>query len=455
MANYSGTPPNLSLSILFLVLSSLTGDATAVYSIDVNYGTLGNNLPPPAQVATFIKQRTIIDKVKIFDTNPDILRAFANTGIAITVTVGNGDIPQLANLPAARNWVATKITPFYPQTKINRIAVGNEIMATADKNLIIHMVPAMKSLHAALRLAGIMDIQVSTPHSLGILSISEPPSLGQFRRGYDRVIFSPMLQFLRETKAPFMVNPYPYFGFTAKTLNYALFKPNRGKYDKFTRITYTNMFDAQLDAVYSAMKKLGYGDVDIVVGETGWPSLGDANQPDVNIQNAISYNGNLIKHVNSGKGTPLMPNRSFETFIFALFNENLKPGPTPERNFGLFQPDFTPVYDSGVMRGQMRGRRRRRRRGAPAGKVWCVPKAEASDEALQANINYVCGTGVDCKLIQPGGNCFDPNTIRSHASYVMNAYYQTAGRHSFNCDFSHTAVLTTTDPSHGTCQYIS
>lgn len=110
------------------------------------------------------------------------------------------------------------------------------------------------------------------------------------------------------------------------------------------------MFDAQMDAVYSAMKVLGYGDVEIMVAETGWPSLGDPNQVGVNLENAASYNGNLLKHISSGKGTPLMPNRRFQTYLFSLFNENLKPGSTAERNFGLFRPDFTPVYDIGILK---------------------------------------------------------------------------------------------------------
>lgn len=348
MATIFSDVPNM-IQIASVFLSLLLYNIEAAYPIGVNYGTVANNLPPPSQVANFLQTKTTINKVKIFDCNPDILTALANTGIAVTVTVGNGDVLQLTKLDGAKAWVAANILPFHPRTKINRIAVGNEILHNKDRVLIANLLRAMETLTSALHLAGVEDIQVSTPHSLGILSSSDPPSSGRFRRGYDKTIFAPILDYHRRTKTPFMVNPYPYFGFTNKTLNYALFKLNDGVFDKTTNLTYTNMLDAQLDAVYSAMKKVGYADVEIVVAETGWPSVGDSNQPYVNLENAISYNGNLIKHVNSGKGTPLMPNRSFETYVFSLFNENLKESES-ERHFGLFRPDFTPVYDVGILK---------------------------------------------------------------------------------------------------------
>ncbi|KAF9599297.1 hypothetical protein IFM89_036595 [Coptis chinensis] len=229
------------------------------------------------------------------------------------------------------------------------------------------------------------------------------------------------------------------------------------------------MFDAQMDAIYSAMKRLGYGDVDVVAAETGWPSVGEPNQPDVNLENAVSYNGNLVKHVNSGKGTPLMPNRIFETFIFSLFNENLKPGFTDERNFGLFRSDLTPVYDVGVLRdGQVEAPSIAPTPPAPAPadsppeapsttppsaapsdsgvNVWCVAKADASDDLLQSNIDYVCRLGIDCTPIQEGGPCFEPNTVRSHAAFAMNAYYQTYGRNDLNCNFADSGMIVTSDP---------
>ncbi|XP_022138981.1 glucan endo-1,3-beta-glucosidase [Momordica charantia] len=447
------------------VLLLLLHISTSTVSIGVNYGTLGNNLRPPAEVANFIKTQTTFDRVKIFDANPDILRAFAGTGILVTVTIGNGDIPRLTDPAAAQQWVAANIVPFHPQTRINYIAVGNEVLLIT-RDLVPQLVPAMRSLQQALVQAGITDIKVTTPQAL-ILQTSNPPSAGRFFPADAQALFTPLLQFLRETKAPFMMNPYPYFGMSSpKQLNFALFRPNPGLYDKFTRITYTNMFVANMDAVYSAMKAIGFADVDIVVGETGWPTRCDGN-PICSPDNAAHYNRHLINLVKSGEGTPLMPNRRFEAYLFGLFNENVKPGPEAERNWGLFQPDFTPVYDVPII--MRNGRRRSGRRGgrgrprprprpvvASSGKKWCVPKPDAANDALQNNIDYICSLNtVDCRPVQPGGVCFQPNDVRSHAAYLMNSYYQTAGRNDFNCDFRSTAVIATVDPSYGGCRYIA
>ncbi|GMG98262.1 hypothetical protein Nepgr_000102 [Nepenthes gracilis] len=445
-----------TLFLLFFLVSSTLFfiPSNASYSIGVNYGTVGDNLPTPAQVAQFIKTQTTIDKVKIFDCNPYILQAFAGTGIAVTITVPNSDIIPLSKLPAAQTWLANNILPHHPQTVIRYIAVGNEVHNTGDKVLMANLVRVMKSLYKALLRANVTTVKVTTPHSLGILSpYSRPPSSGRFRRGYDRVLFAPILEFHRQTGSPFMVNPYPYLGFSEKSLNYAIFMPNGGVLDRNTGFKYTNMFDAQMDTVFSAMKRLGYEDVEIVVGETGWPSVGDPTQPAVNRENAISYNGNLVRHVNSGRGTPLMPNRTFETYIFSLFNENLKPS-TAERNFGLLKPDLSPVYDVGVLRSaQAQAHPRASTPSIPvvpapdSGKTWCVPRSDVGDATLQAKLDYVCSTGVDCKPIQDGGSCFLPNTVRSHASFAMNAYYQINGGHDSDCDFAGAGVITSTDPS--------
>jgi hypothetical protein len=61
----------LLLVVLFLAL----GDAT---TIGVNYNTKGGNLLSSVTVASFLANHTRIDRVKLFDGNPNMVRAFTN-----------------------------------------------------------------------------------------------------------------------------------------------------------------------------------------------------------------------------------------------------------------------------------------------------------------------------------------------------------------------------------------
>ncbi|KAF5795442.1 putative glucan endo-1,3-beta-D-glucosidase [Helianthus annuus] len=451
--------------IYTLVLVSFLIQGVVEGNIGVNYGTVADNLPPPSQVARFLLDNTIINRVKLYDTNQEILKAFAHMGIEITVAVPNNLIPHLASLKFSQQWVKTNIVPHVPATNIVRILVGNEVISTTDHSIASRLVLALQTLHVAL-VGEDLDrrIKVSTPHSLGILSSSSPPSSGRFKQE-NVALIKQLLGFLQATGSPFMINPYPFFGYSGDTLDYAMFRPNSGVFDEMSDHKYTNMLDAQLDATYSAMKQLGFEDVELVIAETGWPSKGDPGQAHVDTESASEFNGKLIKHVMSGLGTPLMPNKTFETYIFALFNENLKPGPTSERNFGLFKPDMTPVYHVDIFRhngGSTSPTNWNPDRGVPVrspvpktngGKTWCIPKTGASEKILQANIDYVCGLGLDCQPILEGGRCFYPNSVHAHAAYAMNAYYQATGRHEYDCDFRGTGFITPSNPSYGRCKY--
>ena len=59
------------------------------------------------------------------------------------------------------------------------------------------------------------------------------------------------------------------------------------------------------------------------------------------VDNARRYNQAAIDHVR--RGTPKRPG-VLETYVFAMLNENQKPGDPTEKNFGLFYPDMQPVY---------------------------------------------------------------------------------------------------------------
>lgn len=113
----------------------------------------------------------------------------------------------------------------------------------------------------------------------------------------------------------------------------------------------------QVDAVHSALTSMGFQDVEIVVAETGWPSRGDSNEVGPGLENAKAFNGNLINHLRSLVGTPLMPGKSVDTYIFALYDEDLKPGPGSERAFGLFKTDGTMAYDAGLAKSSQQVRK--------------------------------------------------------------------------------------------------
>ncbi|XP_010499944.1 PREDICTED: major pollen allergen Ole e 10-like [Camelina sativa] len=85
--------------------------------------------------------------------------------------------------------------------------------------------------------------------------------------------------------------------------------------------------------------------------------------------------------------------------------------------------------------------------------TWCIATLTATNAQLQDNINFACSQGVDCRPIRPGGSCFVPDTLVNHASYVMNAYYQSHGRTPEACSFKNTGTFAATDPSYGSCVY--
>ncbi|CAB4320531.1 unnamed protein product [Prunus armeniaca] len=458
MASLSHLP--IFLSLLFTAFYS----AASQSFIGVNYGQVADNLPPPAATAKLL-QSTAIKRVRLYGADPAIIKALAGTGIAIAIGASNGDIPALASDPnAAAQWVNSNVLAFYPASNIDLINVGNEVLFSNDQGLISQLLPAMRNVQSALSAASLGGkVRVSTVHAMTLLAQSDPPSSGRFNPGLQDVLKG-LLAFQRDNGSPFAVNPYPFFAYQSdprpETLAFCLFQPNAGRVDAGTGIKYMNMFDAQVDGVRSALNAIGFKDIEILIAETGWPYRGDSNEVGPSVENARAYNGNLIAHLRSQVGTPLMPGKSVETYIFALYDEDLKPGGTSERSFGLYKPDLTVTYDVGLSKSSQTPSTTPSTPSTPRvtpspkpSSAWCVPKAGVSDAQLQANLDYACGHGIDCSAIQPGGACFDPNTVASHAAYAMNLYYHTVGTIPLNCDFSQTATLTSSNPSYNACTY--
>ncbi|XP_042484455.1 glucan endo-1,3-beta-glucosidase 14-like [Macadamia integrifolia] len=327
-----------------LIVQAFTG------TYGINYGKIADNLPPPESVVVLLKAAKI-KNVRIYDADHSVLKAFKGSGLELVVGIGNEFLKDMSvNEDRALDWVKENVEPFLPGTHIRGIAVGNEVLG-GDPDISEALVGAVKNVYSALNKLHLTDVvQVSSPHSEGVFATSFPPSACVFKEELVQYM-KPLLEFFSQIGTPFFINAYPFLAYMSDPdhidLNYALLQPNPGIVDQKTNLHYDNMFDAQVDAAYAALEAAGFGNMEVIVSETGWASRGDATEAGATVSNARTYNYNLRKRLAKKKGTPFRPKRVVKAYIFALFNEDLKPGPTSERNFGLFKPDGSISYDIG------------------------------------------------------------------------------------------------------------
>ncbi|KAF8400923.1 hypothetical protein HHK36_014226 [Tetracentron sinense] len=427
-------------------------------TVGVCYGRNADDLPTPDEVAQLVQHHNI-KYLRIYDSNIQVLKAFANTGVELMIGIPNLDLLPFSQFQTnADTWLKNSILPYYPATNITYITVGAEVTESST-NISALVVPAMQNVHTALRKSGLhKKIKVSSTHSLGILSRSFPPSAGAFNSSH-AFFLKPMLEFLAENQSPLMVDIYPYYAYrdssTNISLDYALFESSSEVIDPNTGLLYTNMFDAQIDAIYFALQGLNFRTIKIMVTETGWPSKGSPQETAATPDNAQTYNTNLIRHVINDTGTPTKPGEELDVYIFSLFNENRKPGLESERNWGLFYPDQTSVYNQDLTGRGAVDMTTGTNITSSNGTAWCIASSTASELDLQNALDWACGPGnVDCSAIQPSQACYQPDTLPSHASFAFNSYYQQNGATDIACSFGGTGVKTNKNPSYDNCLYM-
>ncbi|XP_020578310.1 glucan endo-1,3-beta-glucosidase 4-like [Phalaenopsis equestris] len=437
-----------SVILLIFLFSVVSGSF-----VGINIGTDILNLPSAPSIVSILQSHKI-KHIRLFDADHQILAALANTGIEVMVGVPNDQLLRIGeSQSAAADWINRNVAAYLPGTNITYIAVGNEVLTTIP-NAALVLVPAMQFLQSALLAANLnFQVKVSSPQSMDMIPKSFPPSTATFNSTWSSIMYH-FLQFLKNTGASFMLNAQPYYGFVKANgifpIEYALFRslnPDNQIVDPNTLSSYSNMFDAMVDAAYYSIQELNFSGIPIIVTASGWPSNGGDDEPYANVDNALAYNTNLVRHTLNNSGTPSQPNNPVNVYIHELFNEDLLPGPLSEKNWGLFLPNRTVVYaldfanaanGSAALSG-MSG-------------VFCVVNPSANPRDVKQGLDWVCGPGgANCSAIQTGKPCYEADNIVAIASYAYNDYYHRMQASGGTCNFDHTAMITTNDPSHGLC----
>ncbi|KAF7806329.1 glucan endo-1,3-beta-glucosidase 8-like [Senna tora] len=465
-----GYPMAALLIIVFFAM------ATRGFCVGVNWGTMTTHQLPPEKVVKMLKENGF-RKLKLFDADEWIMSALMGTDIEVMVAIPNNMLEEMSNNPtAADSWVDENVTNYLYSGGVNiklsmhvfkvfaflpsrkYVAVGNEPFLKAYNGSYLHTtLPALKNIQASLYNAGLgSKVKVTVPFNADIYYSpdSNPvPSAGDFRPDL-RDLTIEIIQFLYSCNAPFTVNIYPflslYYGNDNFPFEFAFFDGIINKPLRDGNSLYTNVFDANFDTLLWALDKAGYPDMEVLVGEVGWPTDGDKN---ANIQNAKRFNQGLLKHILSGNGTPKRK-AILDIYLFSLIDENAKsvaPG-TFERHWGIFEFDGKPKYEL-----DLTGEEQNKGLVAVEGvkymeKQWCVMDPDATEsQYLADSIDYACSMA-DCTALGYGSSCSNLS-VQGNASYAFNMYYQVHNQRDWDCDFSGLAILTDEDPSEKGCQF--
>ncbi|XP_015163915.1 glucan endo-1,3-beta-glucosidase 8-like [Solanum tuberosum] len=258
---------------------------------------------------------------------------------------------------------------------------------------------------------------------MDVITIAKVPSKSDFRDDIKGLMLE-SLKFFNRTGTPFLLNMFP-IQMVRDVLNYPIeftFFDNMSNFKiQDGNVTYTNAVELMIDSIVWAIKKAGYPDMKIMIGQIGWPTDG---YPYANLKNAERFHKGLLKFIASNKGTPLRPG-PIDTYLHSLSDETefrTKFGAF-QRHWGIYEADGNPKYKIDFSL-QDRDEYPTQAKGiVTMPNRWCMFDGDKSNMDLaKKNYNIACEEA-DCTKLEQGASCGELSD-ESKISYAFNAYFQ-------------------------------
>ncbi|VFQ84812.1 unnamed protein product [Cuscuta campestris] len=424
-----------SFAVLLCAAAVLLAAAPAESEIGVNWGTRSLHKMSPATVVDLVRGNGI-RKVKLFEADPDVLAALMGSGIEVMVGIPNEMLATVASSPSSADlWVSQNLTrymvkggvdikyvflcslpttclilglreTFLPVLAIaflKYVAVGNEpFLASYSGQYQSDVLPAMTNIQQSLvkrNLAG--TIKLVVPCNADAYESPSLPSQGGFRPELTQIM-TQLVSFLNSIGSPFIVNIYPFlslYGNSDFPQDYAFFEGTTHQVVDGPNIYY-NAFDGNFDTLVSALSRIGYAQMPIVIGEVGWPTEGALS---ANLTAARAFNQGLVNRVLRNQGTPLRPGvPPMDVYLFSLLDEDGKsilPG-NFERHWGIFSFDGQAKYRLDLGNGLLKNAKEVNYLPSR----WCIVKPDRDLSAADNHFRTACSFA-DCTTLDNGGSC--------------------------------------------------
>ncbi|PIN21036.1 Glucan endo-1,3-beta-D-glucosidase [Handroanthus impetiginosus] len=439
---------NVILFAAFFLASNFVADAT----IGINWGRHTAQRLVPATVVDLLLQNKV-PEARIYTSQEDILKAFVGSGINLTLTIFN--IQNIAGIDLARKWVQEK-AQYFEFANIRRVYLGSHVfrVGLTDKPFLHMAIDTLETLQYAINEAGYGDqIKVTFPHTESVLNDNlTRPSDAEFNEAIKEEM-ARTLRILKQNNAPFVVEVFP-----IADVAYHSYDPEFAFIDNkspfvirdINNTIYTNVFEFIHDCFVWALIKAGVPDMEIIVGQVGWPTDGF---PGANASTAERFFKGLLPYVASNKGTPMRPGAPIHSYVHALTDENKMPYYYPfARHWGIYRSNGEPKYKIDLT-GQGRDIYPTKAKGIMhMPERWCVFNENTTDtQKVKKKFDEAC-TRADCTSLAMGGSC-SQLTFAQNMSYAFNMYFQANFQDEEACSFEGLGKVVTADPSVGGCVF--